>query len=99
MEVSKEGGLIGGHSLYGAAVESVERLGLQLRWEVFNVFNRADFALPNGTLTPGINPDGTVNTGAGPAGLITQTPDVAQGNPGLGGGGPRVMQLAARLVF
>jgi hypothetical protein len=24
---------------------------------------------------------------------------VAQGNPGLGGGGPRVIQLAVRLVF
>ena len=76
-----------------------ERLGLQLRWEIFNIFNRADFALPNGTLTPGINADGSVNTQAGPAGLITQTPDVAQGNPGLGGGGPRVMQFAARLLF
>ena len=76
-----------------------ESLGLQLRWEIFNVFNRANFALPNGTLTPGINADGTVNTQAGPAGLITQTPDVAQGNPGLGGGGPRVMQVAARLLF
>lgn len=76
-----------------------ETLGLQLRWEIFNIFNRANFALPNGTLTPGVNADGSVNSQAGPAGLITQTPDVAQGNPGLGGGGPRVMQIAARLVF
>jgi hypothetical protein len=29
----------------------------------------------------------------------TQTPDVAQGNPGLGGGGPRVLQFAIRLAF
>ncbi|HEV2176295.1 MAG TPA: carboxypeptidase regulatory-like domain-containing protein [Terriglobia bacterium] len=71
-----------------------ERVGLQFRWEIFNIFNHANFALPNGTLS--FNADGTV---AGPAGLITQTPDVAQGNPGLGGGGPRVMQLALRLVF
>jgi hypothetical protein len=34
-----------------------------------------------------------------PMGLITQTPDVAQTNPGLGGGGPRVFQLGAKLVF
>jgi hypothetical protein len=34
-----------------------------------------------------------------PAALITQMPDVAQGNPGLSGGRPRVMQVAARLVF
>jgi hypothetical protein len=32
-------------------------------------------------------------------GLITQTPDQAQTNPGLGGGGPRVVQLAAKLLF
>jgi hypothetical protein len=34
-----------------------------------------------------------------PMGQITQTPDVAQTNPGLGGGGPRVVQLAAKFVF
>jgi hypothetical protein len=34
-----------------------------------------------------------------PAGLISQTPDAAQGNPGLGGGGPRVLQLGLRLQF
>jgi hypothetical protein len=34
-----------------------------------------------------------------PAGVITQTPDQAQTNPGLGGGGPRVIQLGAKLLF
>ncbi len=34
-----------------------------------------------------------------PMGPITQTPDVAQTNPGLGGGGPRVFQLGAKFVF
>ncbi len=34
-----------------------------------------------------------------PMGLITQTPDAAQTNPGLGGGGPRVFQLGAKFVF
>lgn len=76
-----------------------ERLTLQARVEFFSIFNHPNFALPNGTLTPGINSDGSVNTSAGPAGLITQTPDVAQGNPGLGGGGPRVLQFALRLTF
>ncbi len=32
-------------------------------------------------------------------GPVTQTPDVAQTNPGLGGGGPRVFQLGAKFVF
>jgi hypothetical protein len=34
-----------------------------------------------------------------PMAQITQTPDVAQTNPGLGGGGPRVIQLGLKVVF
>lgn len=75
-----------------------ERLNLQIRAEFFNLFNHPNFALPNGTINPGVNPDGTLS-GAGFAGVITQTPDVAQGNPGLGGGGPRVIQFGLRLSF
>jgi hypothetical protein len=66
-----------------------ERLNLQLRAEFFNIFNHPNFALPAGSINPGV----------APAGLISQTPDVAQGNPGLGGGGPRVVQLAAKFTF
>jgi hypothetical protein len=66
-----------------------ERFGVQFRAEFFNLFNHPNFALPSGTVDPG----------NGPAGLITQTPDVAQGNPGLGGGGPRVMQVGLKLMF
>lgn len=76
-----------------------ENLAVQFRAEFFNIFNHPNFALPNGTIVPGVNADGSINTGAGPAGLITQTPDVAQGNPGLGGGGPRVIQFALRFSF
>jgi hypothetical protein len=66
-----------------------ESASLQFRAELFNIFNHPNFALPSGFITPGV----------GPAGTITQTPDVAQGNPGLGGGGPRVMQFGLRLQF
>jgi len=66
-----------------------ERISLQLRGEFFNILNHPNFALPNWFVTPG----------SGPTGLITQTPDQAQTNPGLGGGGPRVIQLAAKLIF
>ena len=66
-----------------------ERVTLQLRAEFFNIFNHPNFALPNFFVVPGF----------GPAGLITQTPDQAQTNPGLGGGGPRVIQLAAKFSF
>ena len=34
-----------------------------------------------------------------PMAQITQTPDVAQTNPGLGGGGPRVVQLGLKVIF
>jgi outer membrane receptor protein involved in Fe transport len=66
-----------------------ERLNVQLRAEFFNIFNHPNFALPAGSINPGV----------APAGQISQTPDVAQGNPGLGGGGPRVIQLAAKFTF
>jgi hypothetical protein len=66
-----------------------ERLNLQLRAEFFNIFNHPNFALPNFFVSPG----------SAQQGLITQTPDQAQTNPGLGGGGPRVIQLAAKFTF
>jgi hypothetical protein len=74
-------------------------LNVQFRAEFFNIFNHPNFALPNGVIIPGLNADGTVNPNAGVAGQITQTPDVAQGNPGLGGGGPRVIQIGLRFQF
>jgi hypothetical protein len=72
-----------------------ERLNLQLRAEFFNIFNHPQFALPGGVITPG---PGAVLANCGGC-FSTATPDVAQGNPGLGGGGPRVVQLAARFQF
>jgi hypothetical protein len=77
-----------------------ERLVLQFRSEFFNIFNHPNFALPSNVIAPGYLADHvTPNPNASTAGLITQTPDVAQGNPGLGGGGPRVMQFGLRLQF
>ena len=77
-----------------------EHLQLQFRAEFFNIFNHPNFALPSNVITPGFLADHvTPNPNASTAGLITQTPDVAQGNPGLGGGGPRVMQFGLRLQF
>jgi hypothetical protein len=70
-------------------------LELQLRAEFFNIFNHPNFALPNGSLSFGSDASGNPL----PVGALSQTPDVAQGNPGLGGGGPRVLQFSARLQF
>jgi len=72
-----------------------ENVLLQFRAEFFNLVNHPNFALPSNFITPGAGaPPGTVQDG-----FVTQTPDVAQGNPGLGGGGPRVVQFGLRLQF
>jgi hypothetical protein len=79
-----------------------EWLNLQFRAEFFNIFNHPNFALPNHNLTPGYDQNGNLqcdpNAGCN-QGVISQTPDVAQTNPGLGGGGPRVIQLGLKVVF
>ena len=66
-----------------------EKTTVQVRAEFFNIFNHPNFALPNFFVDPGSPQQG----------LITQTPDQAQTNPGLGGGGPRVIQLGLKVVF
>jgi hypothetical protein len=78
-----------------------ERLNLQLRAEFFNIFNHPQFALPGGAIVPAAGSGLTLQQALAqcPGCISTQTPDVAQGNPGLGGGGPRVIQFAARIQF
>ena len=93
-------GNLGRNAIYGPSFWNVdfslgktfrlsERASLQFRGEFFNIFNHPNFALPNFFVYPG----------SAQQGLITQTPDQAQTNPGLGGGGPRVVQLALKVVF
>jgi hypothetical protein len=81
-----------------------ERLGVQLRAEFFNMLNHPNFANP---LLPAFIADPASNGFAinggretGVAGYhITATGDVGIGNPFLGGGGPRGIQLAAKFTF
>jgi hypothetical protein len=78
-----------------------ERLNLQLRAEFFNLFNHPNFAnpeLPNFAADPAINGISSTGTGIGSYAL-TATGDVGIGNPFLGGGGPRGVQLAAKFTF
>ena len=79
-----------------------ERVKVQLRAEIFNLFNHPNFSSP---LLPGFSADASFNgidpeTGRGQGFLpITVTPDVGIGNPFLGGGGPRNIQLAVKVLF
>ena len=79
-----------------------ERVRLQIRVDIFNVFNHPNFAnpvLPNFIVDyeqNGVDPETLRGVGFLP---LTFTPDTAQGNPFLGGGGPRALQLAARISF
>ncbi|MGC2194022.1 MAG: carboxypeptidase regulatory-like domain-containing protein [Terriglobales bacterium] len=81
-----------------------ERINLQLRADLFNVVNHPNFAnpfLPAFIADPGFN--GFALTGNREVGRgfspITATGDVGIGNPFLGGGGPRGIQLAAKFTF
>ena len=73
----------------GKSFRLADRFTLQFRGELFNIFNHPNFALPSFF----------VSAGGTQQGLITQTPDQAQTNPGLGGGGPRVVQLGLKFLF
>ena len=78
-----------------------ERLSMQIRLDMFNPFNHPNFANP---LLPNFAVDFLQNgidaTGRGIGFLSsTATPDVGAGNPFLGSGGPRSLQLAVRLTF
>jgi hypothetical protein len=98
-----------------------ERVTMQLRGDMFNIFNHVNFSNPlqpsfsldafanshfvgsgtQGRLVAGLDPTAKQNGVAnGPQYVqTTATPDVGTGNPYLGGGGPRTVQLAVRFMF
>jgi hypothetical protein len=73
-----------------------EKVGAEFRVEFFNVFNHPNFANPYGAAVgAGFNdPSGGSSFGCG-----CTTPDVAAGNPLVGSGSSRVMQLGLKFSF
>jgi hypothetical protein len=74
-----------------------ERIGAEFRWEMFNLFNHPIVANPYGAANTsylGVDPSKPSTFGCGCA-----TPDVAAGNPLIGSGSSRVMQLGLKLSF
>ncbi|MGH9556885.1 MAG: TonB-dependent receptor domain-containing protein [Terriglobales bacterium] len=84
------------------AIEVSDRVRVNFRADFFNIFNHPNFTNP---LLPDFAADGSFNgvdpvTGRGSGFLpLRATPDVGIGNPFLGGGGSRNIQLGVRVTF
>jgi hypothetical protein len=74
-----------------------ERYGAQFRFEAFNIANHPTPANPYGA-SSFVN-SGDAFQGGGPLGFAGLTPDWAAGNPLIGSGSQRVMQLGLKLTF
>jgi hypothetical protein len=74
-----------------------ERLGAEFRFEIFNVFNHATVSNPWGSQNGWAG--GTDLSSSATFGCGCSTSDVAAGNPLIGSGGNRDIQLGLKLTF
>jgi hypothetical protein len=74
-----------------------ERYGAQFRVEVFNILNHPTAANPFGASSA--VETGNEFQGGGPLGASFLTPDFAAGNPLIGSGENRALQLGLKLTF
>jgi hypothetical protein len=74
-----------------------ERLGAEFRVEIFNLFNHPIIANPFGSSNTSFL--GSDPSNSGKFGCGCSTPDVAAGNPLIGSGSSRVMQLGLKVSF
>lgn len=73
-----------------------ENTSIQLRMEMFNLFNKANFADPSGGLSPG-----SIGNSLNPTAFFGRSTETVGNQLGglLGAGTPRQIQLAARFIF
>ena len=76
-----------------------ERFNAQFRVEFFNIFNHPILANPYGAAVGGGGGGIGNDPSSGGFGCGCSTPDVAAGNPLVGSGSSRVMQLGLKLAF
>jgi len=75
-----------------------ERYGIQARWEIFNVVNKPIAVNPSGA-SSAVNTGNQFAKGGGSFGGSLLTPDFGAGNPLIGSGSQRVMQVGLKLTF
>jgi Carboxypeptidase regulatory-like domain/TonB dependent receptor len=75
-----------------------ERYGAQFRVEVFNIFNRPTVGNPYGA-SGFVNSNNALTAGGGSLGMSGFTPDWGAGNPLIGSGSQRVMQIGLKISF
>ncbi len=91
-------GNLGRNTFYGPSTNQIdfsifknisitERITLQLRAEIFNIFNFRNLSEPAN------------NVSGSNLGTVGSTYDVSFGAPGIGPGAPRNIQLAAKIIF
>jgi len=76
-----------------------ERFNAEFRWEIFNLFNHPIIANPYGSSNTSFLGADPSKAGGTAFGCGCSTPDVAAGNPLIGSGSSRVMQLGLKLTF
>ncbi len=78
-----------------------EHVNLEFRAECYNLFNHPNFTNPELPLFIADAAQNGINSNGSSAGFLSlaATPDVSVGNPYLGGGGPRGVQLGLKLSF
>ncbi len=89
-------------SLY-KTTKITEKLSVELRWEVYNLLNRANFHyFPDNNVLGGcttVQAGGSCDPSEHAFGTIVKTSDVAAGNPVIAQGGPRNMNFSLRFTF